>query len=154
MEMKKELTVRLCLRTQRLLLCYIYVPFLLEVKCEMKWNEKSFCLCLFQRSRSYTVWCDLVSKWCGPCFDWCIFKINEWNVATCTEFVSQPEIEFYRMGLVMVWQCLGLPNLNCCAEFDSTFLNLCILKVFFFFGLNAFWRSCGFKKCGVKLGFL
>ena len=47
MEMKKQLTVRLCLRTQRLLLCYIYVPFLLGVKCEMKWNEKSFCLCLF-----------------------------------------------------------------------------------------------------------
>ena len=45
MEIKKQLTVRLCLRTQRLLLCYIYA-FLLEVKCEM-WNEMEWKKLLF-----------------------------------------------------------------------------------------------------------
>ena len=113
--------------------CAIYIC-LFFWEWNAKWNGmKKASVCVFSRDQG-VIRCGVIWFQSGvdPALIGCIFKINEWNVATCTEFVSQPEIEFYRMGLVMVWQCLGLPNLNCCAEFDST-LNLCIFKFFFFF---------------------
>lgn len=64
------------------------MPSLLGVKCEKKWNGKSFCLCL---SRDHgVIRCGVIWFRSGvdPALIGCKFKFDESNVATCISFFA------------------------------------------------------------------